>query len=149
MGIYLPSGTTWLLLPSSLSMLLHGASHVVKNPPANAGDMSLIPWTGRSPRGGNGYLLQYSCLEISKDRGAWQDTVHGVSRVRHDWATKQQSSCVRQLLLCPPQGMFLKQSMIYSGELYSQMEAVEQICPWFYLAQHILILFALASRPES
>ena len=62
--------------------------------------------------------------------------------------TKQQS-CVRQLLLCPPQGMFLKQSMIYSGELYSQMEAVEQICPWFYLAQHILILFALSCRPES
>ena len=51
---------------------------MVKSPLANAGDMSLIPGTGRSPGGGNGNLLQYSCLEISKDRGAWQGTVHGV-----------------------------------------------------------------------
>ena len=35
---------------------------MVKNPPANAGDMSLIPGSGRSPGEGNGNLLQYSCL---------------------------------------------------------------------------------------
>ena len=42
---------------------------VVKNPPANAGDMDLIPGSGRSPGVGNGNPLQYSCLENSMDRG--------------------------------------------------------------------------------
>ena len=48
---------------------------VVKNPPANAkdtGDMSSIPGLGRSPGGGNGNTLQYSCLEDPKDGRAWQ-----------------------------------------------------------------------------
>ena len=47
----------------------------VKNPPANAGQSS---WMGRSPGGGHGNPLQYSCLENPMDRGAWQTTVHGV-----------------------------------------------------------------------
>ena len=45
---------------------------VVKNPPANAGNMSSIPGSGRSPGEGNGNPLQYSCLENPMDRGAWQ-----------------------------------------------------------------------------
>ena len=52
---------------------------VVKNPPASAGkvrDSGLIPGSGRSPGGGNGNPLQYSCLEKSMDREAWQATVH-------------------------------------------------------------------------
>ena len=52
---------------------------VVKNPPANAGDAGSIPGLGRSPEEGNGNPLQYSCLENPMDRGAWQDTVHGVA----------------------------------------------------------------------
>ena len=48
---------------------------VVKNPPASAGDIrnvgSVSGW-GRSPGGGHGNLLQYSCLENQTDRGAWQ-----------------------------------------------------------------------------
>ena len=54
-----------------------------KNPPANAGDIrdaGLIPGLGRSPRGGHGNPLQYSCLENPKDRGAWQAAVPGVSK---------------------------------------------------------------------
>ena len=51
---------------------------MVKNLSANAGDMDLIPGSGRSPVGGNGNLLQYPCLENSMGRGAWQTTVHGV-----------------------------------------------------------------------
>ena len=43
---------------------------VVKNPPANAGDVGLIPELGRSPGLGNGNQLQHSCLENSMDRGA-------------------------------------------------------------------------------
>ena len=61
---------------------------VVKNLPVNAGDirdMSLIPESGRSARGGHGNPLQHSCLENPRDRGAWWATVHGVAlRVRHD-----------------------------------------------------------------
>ena len=49
-----------------------------KEPACPAGDWSLIPASGRSPGEGNGYPLQYSCLENSMDRGAWWATVHGV-----------------------------------------------------------------------
>ena len=56
---------------------------VVKNPPANAGDVrevGLILGSGRSPGGGHGNPLQYSCLENPMDRGAWQATVHRVAK---------------------------------------------------------------------
>ena len=52
---------------------------MVKNPPANAGDlrdMGLIPGSGRSPGEGHDNPLQYSCLENHMDRGAWRATVH-------------------------------------------------------------------------
>ena len=52
---------------------------VVKNPPANVGDVGLIPGLGRSPGEGNGNPLQYSCLENPMNRGAWQATVHEVA----------------------------------------------------------------------
>ena len=47
---------------------------MVENPPANAGDMDLIPGSGRSPGEGNGNPLEYSCLENSMDGGAWWAT---------------------------------------------------------------------------
>ena len=56
---------------------------MVKNLPASAddvGDMSSVPELGRSPGGGNGNPLQYSCLENPMDRGAWWATVHGVAK---------------------------------------------------------------------
>ena len=53
---------------------------VVKNLPANAGDVCLIPDLGRSPGEGNGNPLQYSCLGNPMDRGAWQAIVHGVTK---------------------------------------------------------------------
>ena len=46
----------------------------------NAGNPGLIPVSGRSLGEGNGYPLQYSCLENTMDRGAWQATVHGVTK---------------------------------------------------------------------
>ena len=58
---------------------------MVKNLPANAGDIrdaGLIPGSGRSPGGGHGNSLQYSCLENLMDRGAWRATVH---RVTQSW----------------------------------------------------------------
>ena len=53
---------------------------VVKNPPANAGDVGLVPGSGMSPGGGNGNPLQYSCLENPTDRGAWRATVYRVTK---------------------------------------------------------------------
>ena len=55
-------------------------AQTVKNVPANAGDAGLIPESGRSPGGGNGNPLQYSCLENPMDRGALRATVHGVAK---------------------------------------------------------------------
>ena len=55
----------------------------------NVGEPGSIPGSGRSPGEGNGSPLQYSCLENPMDRGAWQATVHGVSRVGHDLVTKE------------------------------------------------------------
>ena len=53
---------------------------VVKNPPANMGDSGLIPGSGGTPGEGNGNPLQYSCLGNAMGRGAWQATVHGVTK---------------------------------------------------------------------
>ena len=63
---------------------------VVKNPPANAGDIrdvALIPGSGRFPGGGHGNPLQYSCLENPIDRGAWWATVH---RAGKSWTQLKQ-----------------------------------------------------------
>ena len=68
-AVFLISGTGFL-----------GGENLVKNLPANAGDMGLIPMSGpgRYPGEGNGNSLQYSCLENPMDRGTWWATVHGV-----------------------------------------------------------------------
>ena len=50
-----------------------------KESACSAVDLGLIPESGRSPREGNGYPLQYSCLENPMDRGAWQATIHGIT----------------------------------------------------------------------
>ena len=50
-----------------------------KESAGNVGDLGLIPGLGRSPGGGRGNPLQYSCLENPMDRGAWSTTAHGVT----------------------------------------------------------------------
>ena len=55
-------------------------AQMVKNLPANAGDLASIPGLRRSPGEGNGYPLQDSCLENSMDREDWQTTVHGITK---------------------------------------------------------------------
>ena len=78
--IYNKRTTTPLPINSKMS------SYVVNNPPANAGDarntrdIGLTPGLGRSPGEGHGNPLQYSCLENSMDRGAWQAIVHRVTK---------------------------------------------------------------------
>ena len=53
---------------------------MVKNLPANAGDVGSIPESGRSPGEGNGNPLQYSYLENPMDRGTWWATVHRITK---------------------------------------------------------------------
>ena len=84
---------TWNILPTSF------AHQTLKHPPKlrhqdfPAGSVmktardrghTFNPWSRKMPGEGNGNPLQYSCLENSMDRGAWQATVHGVARVGHD-----------------------------------------------------------------
>ena len=64
------------LLTSRVSLV----GEIVKNPPANAGDLASTPGSGRSPGGGHGNPLQYSCLDNPMDRGAWWATVHRVTQ---------------------------------------------------------------------
>ena len=69
-------------LQQAQSSLLFGKG-VVKTLPANAGDIrdvGSIPGSGRSPRGGHGNPLQYSCLENLMDREAWWAAVHSVAK---------------------------------------------------------------------
>ena len=54
----------------------------------DVGDVGLIPRSGRSPAGGNGIPLQYSCLGNPMDRGAWWSTVHGIAK------SQTQLSCI-------------------------------------------------------
>ena len=77
--------TVGLHLTCLLSLI---CSSVGKESACNAGELGLIPGLGRFPGERNGNPLQYSCLENPMDRGAWQATVHGVTRVGHDLATK-------------------------------------------------------------
>ena len=65
---------------------------VVKDPPANAGDirdLGSIPGSGRSPGGVHGNPLQYSCLKNPMDRGAWPATACGVTK---SWTQLKQLS---------------------------------------------------------
>ena len=87
--------------------LMVGASQVVpvvKNPHASEGDArdtSSILGSGRSPGGGNGNLLQYSCLGNPMDREAWRGTVHGAAKSQTWLSTQTHIICRKDfLLLC-------------------------------------------------
>jgi len=75
-----------------------------KDPSTITGELGSMPGSGRSPRGGNGNPLQYSCLENPMDTGAGWATVHGVARVAHDLATKPPTDrlhiCLYTEVLC-------------------------------------------------
>ena len=74
------TSVSWLLIPVCYGWTSL-AAQALKNLPA-VQELSLIPGSGRSPGEGNGYLLQYSCLENSIDSGVWWATVHGVAKSR-------------------------------------------------------------------
>ena len=64
---------------SAIGIGFPGSSEV-KVSASNVGDLGLIPGSGRSPGGGNGNPLEYSCLENPMDGGAWWTVVHGVAK---------------------------------------------------------------------
>ena len=66
-----------------------GSPEICPDIAGDAGDMCSNPESGRSPGGGNGNPLWYSCLKYPMDRGAWQVTVMGSQRVGHNWALKE------------------------------------------------------------
>ena len=68
---------------------------MVKNLSASAGDVGLIPGSGRSPGGGNGNPLQYSCWENPMDRGAQKATVHEC--LKESDTTEQLSTRLRRV----------------------------------------------------
>ena len=88
-------------IPPILGTVTSQMAQVVKNPFANAGDtgnVGSIPGSGRSPGGGNGSPLQYSCLENPIDRGAWRAKVHEITEL--DTAEVSEHICVRIIYFC-------------------------------------------------
>ncbi|KAB0364994.1 hypothetical protein FD754_009150 [Muntiacus muntjak] len=87
---------------------------MVKNPPANAGDAGSIPGLGRSPEGGHGNPLQYSCLENPMDRGAWRATVHKYATtgcsltLHHTEKPEHEDICEYRPYSCPCPGASCK-----------------------------------------
>ena len=76
---------------------------VVKNPSAKAGDVGdadWIPGWERSPGGGHGNPLQYSCLENHMDRGAWRATVQRITKSRIQLSTYEMHTCSFTLNFC-------------------------------------------------
>ena len=72
---------------------------MVKNPPTNAGDMSLIPELGRSPGEGDCNPFQYSCLENPMDRGAWRASLWGSKESDTTWQLKNNNKIIGNTLV--------------------------------------------------
>ena len=80
MAKYLETYRNWLLFFTQTIKWGFPGDSDGKEHAYKAGDLGLTPGLGRSPGGGNGYPLQYSCLENPMDIGAWRATVHGVAK---------------------------------------------------------------------
>ena len=108
-----------------------GMSHValgVKNPPANAGDMREVgfdPWVGKTPGGGLGNPLQYSCLENLMDRGAWQAAVWGITK---SWTRLKRLS----IHYCPTGEMLIFEIYYFVTLLLSLLLTIKVSIPNFY-----------------
>ena len=89
-----------------------------------------IPGWGRSPGGGHGNPLRYSCLENPMDRGAWWAMVHRVTWVRHDWGdlARMQVSLHRNLLFDPK--IFLTELGTYTSACRLLPEEENSMCPF-------------------
>ena len=101
----------------------------VKNLPASAGnvrDVGLIPGWGRSPGGRNGTPLQYSCLEVSMDRGAWWATVHGAAKIQTRRSTQHTpiDCLICELILISP-FQFTNQALILHSAQFTLSSEIQ------------------------
>ena len=103
---------------------------MVKNPPANAGDIGdrgPISGSGRSPGGGRGDPPRYSCLENPPDRGAWQATVQGVAkRFGHNLVNKQQWKW-KSLSWCLVTNKMEKMATVFGGFIHARQYARSEL----------------------
>ena len=91
---------------------------VVKNPPANAGhvrDLALNPGLGRTPGGGHGNPLQYSCLENPLDKGAWRAIVLGVAKTWLKWLSTAHTNIGFSLLCILRSVIYLRHAVRAQG----------------------------------
>ena len=100
---------------------------LVKNPPASAGGAGLMPGWGRSPGGGNGYPLQYSCLGNPMDKGAWQAAVHGVAKSLSD--STGATICAEDTTVNKRDKSPLSVNQLVNGSCESSSEQASQ-SPW-------------------
>ena len=104
---------------------LEGTSQValvVKNLPANTGDLGSIPGWGRAPGEGNGNPLQCSCLENPMDRGAWRATVHAVAKSR----TRLKQLSTTQPAQHSLEGLMIKLKLQCFGHLRKRANSLEK-----------------------
>ena len=128
---------------------------VVKNPPANAGDLrdvGLIPGSGRSPGKGNGNPLPYSCLENSMASGAWRAT--NTHRHTHTSVTAGLFSSVQslshvQLFVTPWTAACLASLSITNSQSLLKLMSIESVMPSNYLIHVIPFSSHLQSFPAS
>ena len=102
---------------------------MVKNPPANAGcikDMGLIPESERSPGGGHGNPLQYSCPEDLLDRGAWWVTVHRVAEswTLLKWLSTQTHKSNTPYLLCFVLKLMIQRFLLNQYKVHKELKAL-------------------------
>ena len=114
--------TLWFGLqqPNSIHIKLLDAHHlgfphgsVLQTPPANEGYVGSTPGLGKSPVKGNSDPLQYSCLGNSMERGAWQATIHGVTKESD--TTEQLNNSSVSCLMSFHRGQFLRISSLVPG----------------------------------
>ena len=112
---------------------------VVKNSPANAGDIGntdSIHGSGRSPGEGHGNPLQYSCLENPMDRGAWWATVHGVAKSQTQLKQLSTHDRVSQPLII---NLFLERDLCPTGSVSPENRNTPTAC-WVTRATHLTSL---------
>ena len=103
-------------------------SYLLKNPSAKQDMWGLIPGSGRSPGEGNGSLLQYSCLENSMNRRAWQATVHRVSE--SDMTEAPQYIHIYVYIRIHTYMCVLSHSLMSDSLQLHELQPARLLCPW-------------------
>ena len=96
----------------------------------------MIPGLGRSPREGKGYPLQYSCLENSMDRGAWQAKVHGVAKSQTQLSNRHQRFASRKTILLLWEAMPITEPHLRCPDQSERSSQDSTVCPRFLPGSH-------------